>query len=443
MAETHDLFGGELHVYKRDDSPLWYCSTYLLGKNRRKSTKEESLGKAKEYAEDWYLELKGKARYGEIKGGKTFAVAAKQFLREIELLTAGERSPLYVPHHKFRLDAHLSPYFGNRSVLEITPGLVQEYKIHRQTSKLHPKTKEPLKPSRATLVQEIGTLRLVLKTAERQGWLPYLPNLSEPYRKSRKVAHRGWFSYDEYQSLYEETGQRAKTPLKPRWKWSSEQLHDYVLFMANTGLRPDEASHLEFRDIEIINDKDSRQTILHIKVRGKRGDGHCKSMPMAVLPFKRLQERLRTKDTDGNLCEGRQSAQEIHNQQLEKRAKGGDERAKAMLRLTREKPKPNDLVFPQFHRELFNDVLDKLKLKVDRNGHPRTAYSLRHTYICFRLLEGADIYQVAKNCRTSVEIIQNHYAIHLKNQIDAAAINVSKPGTRRRLKEAARASQEG
>jgi type I restriction enzyme, R subunit len=31
-------------------------------------------------------------------------------------------------------------------------------------------------------------------------------------------------------------------------------------------------------------------------------------------------------------------------------------------------------------------------------GQPRTAYSLRHTYICLRLMEGADIYQIAKNC---------------------------------------------
>ena len=39
-------------------------------------------------------------------------------------------------------------------------------------------------------------------------------------------------------------------------------------------------------------------------------------------------------------------------------------------------------------------------------------------------MEGADIYQVAKNCRTSVEMIEKHYAIHLKNTLDAAAINV-------------------
>ena len=40
----------------------------------------------------------------------------------------------------------------------------------------------------------------------------------------------------------------------------------------------------------------------------------------------------------------------------------------------------------------------------------RAAYSLRHTYICMRLMEGADIYQIAKNCRTSVEMIEKFYA---------------------------------
>ena len=61
-----------------------------------------------------------------------------------------------------------------------------------------------------------------------------------------------------------------------------------------------------------------------------------------------------------------------------------------------------------------------------RDGNRRSAYSLRHTYICMRLMEGADIYQIAKNCRTSVEMIEKFYASHIKNRLDAAAINVRK-----------------
>lgn len=47
--------------------------------------------------------------------------------------------------------------------------------------------------------------------------------------------------------------------------------------------------------------------------------------------------------------------------------------------------------------------------------------------ICFRLTEGADIYQIAKNCRTSVEMIEKFYASHIKDMIDASAINMRKP----------------
>ena len=54
------------------------------------------------------------------------------------------------------------------------------------------------------------------------------------------------------------------------------------------------------------------------------------------------------------------------------------------------------------------------------------AYSLRHTYICLRLLEGADIHQIAKNCRTSVEMIEKYYAAQIKTNLDASAINVMK-----------------
>jgi hypothetical protein len=52
----------------------------------------------------------------------------------------------------------------------------------------------------------------------------------------------------------------------------------------------------------------------------------------------------------------------------------------------------------RWQRELCKTILDKENLRYDGGGRLRTAYSLRHTYICLRLMEGADIYQIAKNC---------------------------------------------
>ena len=42
-------------------------------------------------------------------------------------------------------------------------------------------------------------------------------------------------------------------------------------------------------------------------------------------------------------------------------------------------------------------------------------------------MEGADIYQIGKNCRTSVEMIEKYYAAHIKTNLDAAAINIMRP----------------
>jgi len=202
-----------------------------------------------------------------------------------------------------------------------------------------------------------------------------------------------------------------------RYKWESEQLHDYVLFAANTGLRPDEAWGLQFRDVTIVKD-DAIGEILEIEVRGKRGVGYCKSMNGAVRPFERLKDRLRPARADD-------ASKDKNEPQSAKNGSGG-------WRV----PGPTDLIFPKWQRELFNAILKEENLKTDRDGRPRTAYSLRHTYICLRLMEGADIYQIAKNCRTSVEMIEKYYAAHIKTQIDAAAVNVMRSNPKKKQKPA-------
>jgi hypothetical protein len=51
-------------------------------------------------------------------------------------------------------------------------------------------------------------------------------------------------------------------------------------------------------------------------------------------------------------------------------------------------------------------------------------------------MEGADIYQIAKNCRTSVEMIEKYYASHIKTNLDAAAINIMRPKQKKTQKPA-------
>jgi integrase len=402
MSEHHTILGGKVHVYRRPNSSSWQCASYLAGRNRRTTTKEDSLSKAKEVAEDWYLQLRGKLRDGELKSGKLFREAGKLYLREFDIITQGERSPTYARGQHARTDGHLIPFFGNMVLPEITSGKVNEYRIRRLEESKAQRGK-PL--AHNTMHQEIVTLRQIFKTALRHGWIDHLPDLSEPYRSSPKISHRAWFSPEEYKQLYEATRKRALDPKQPRFRWEAEQLHDYVLFATNTGLRPDEAMRLQFRDVMVVEDEGSGQTILEIEVRGKRGVGYCKSTAGAVHPFERLKARTRPDGGPGR--SGSRTASIANGEWHE--------------------PGPTDLLFPKWPRDLFNAILEEEKLRTDRDGRSRTAYSLRHTYICLRLLEGADIYQIAKNCRTSVEMIEKYYAAHLKTRLDASAINIMKP----------------
>lgn len=396
---SHAILGGKVRLYRRNESPIWQCSTFLKGREWRRSTKEDSLEHAKQIAEDWYLELRGKSRAGilEAKREKTFRQVAEVFEKEYQVITEGQRSPRWVEGHSIRLRLHLLPFFGDLGLSEITPGKVQEYRVHRIATSSTGKA-----PARSTIHDEIVTLRQVMKTATRYNWITYLPDFSPPYKTQGKIVHRAWFSPEEYKLLYKATGAYAKAALN-RHRWNAEQVHDYVLFLANTGLRPDEAKNLQHRDVAIVVDHATGERILEIEVRGKRGVGYCKSMPGAVRPYERLRNRLKP---------------------LSKQEKGEATTAEQIVSDEDRKPGPLDSVFPGNHIKLFNGVLTRTKLKLDRDSNRRTAYSLRHTYICMRLMEGADIYQIAKNCRTSVEMIEKFYASHIKNTLDAAAINV-------------------
>jgi integrase len=416
----HTILGGKVYVYKRPNSSLWQCSSFFSGKNRRTSTKEESLSKAKEIAEDWYLRLRGKLRDGEIKTEKTFREVSEHYLREYDIITQGQRNKKYVNGQHLRCRVHLVPFFGNMGISEITAGKIQEYRVHRYQQANAARGKPP---GHSTMHQEIVTLRQTLKTALRHGWLDRLPDFSEPYRSSTKISHRAWFSPEEYKKLYEATRKRAHEPKKTGFNWETEQLHDFVLFAVNTGLRPDEAWRLEFRDVTIVDDEDLGKTILEIEVRGKRGVGYCKSMPGAVRPFERLRSRLRP----ARIC-GVNTPTETS---LNSNVPGEQWRT----------PGPTDLIFPKWQRELFKTILNEQNLRFDREGRPRTAYSLRHTYICLRLMEGADIYQIAKNCRTSVEMIEKYYAAHIKTSLDAAAINVMRTRKKRKGNKATQNTQ--
>ena len=98
--------------------------------------------------------------------------------------------------------------------------------------------------------------------------------------------------------------------------------------------------------------------------------------------------------------------------------------------------KPNDFVFlPEISKNrdhalrhmgfLLIWVLNQANLKYGTKGQARTLYCLRHTAITFRLLygEGVDLLTLAKNARTSVNMIEKHYASTLNGEMNISLLH--------------------
>ena len=82
-----------------------------------------------------------------------------------------------------------------------------------------------------------------------------------------------------------------------------------------------------------------------------------------------------------------------------------------------------DYALQQLHRQ-FDYLLQITNLKNNPTGEARTLYSLRHTSIMFRLTEskGLDLLSLARNARTSVEMIDRFYAKHLTAEMNVELI---------------------
>jgi len=159
-------------------------------------------------------------------------------------------------------------------------------------------------------------------------------------------------------------------------------LRAYILFLANTGLRVGEARHLKFSDIrETYNKLEQKICTVRIDERHSKVKRAQKEIVGRLTALKALQRWKDYKQSIGEDISG--EAYIFSNQDGE--------------------------VISDF-REGFKQVLKEAGVEKDANGNNLVIYSLRHTYIEFRLKFGnINVYNLAKNCRTSVSMIESYY----------------------------------
>ena len=75
-----------------------------------------------------------------------------------------------------------------------------------------------------------------------------------------------------------------------------------------------------------------------------------------------------------------------------------------------------------------------VKVRGVQEGEKHTLYSLRHTSIMYRLLLGkTSTLELARNARTSVQMIEQFYASSLDGEMNVAMIQSRRPGKLRKI----------
>jgi integrase len=240
-------------------------------------------------------------------------------------------------------------------------------------------------PAASTITTHNAALVRIFDIALQHGWITRstLPSLTN---KGTKSETRPAFTFEEYRLLTRRMRDWAKTGKSARTRMMRELLRDYVLILANTGMRHGtEAANLKWRHIQwFINRKGER--FVQMTVDGKTGNRQLIARHNTGIYLRRIQSRF--PELAGL------SFDDLLNARVDE----------YVFRL-------RDNTRTAHLHQSFGQLLRDTDLLVGTaSERPRTLYSLRHTYATLELYKGRNIHQLARQMGTSVAMLEKHYS---------------------------------
>ena len=410
-------YPSKLVVFKIAASRFWQVRCWIRGKTHKRSAQTQSLRVAQSFARTFYEELLAQSHRFGVAGTQgvvlhdtypivqprdeqasaaprqnTFAaLSAQMFAAEQARVERGEftRGSLMVLRN--RLDSHLLPRWGTLPITAIGYKEIMEFVDFMSKAK-----------SSTTISQYIIVIRKVFHHAVRVGALDKMPEFP---KVKIKTASRGAFTPTEYWRILRSARSLRGTP-HPNSKRALRKSYklvyrDYCMppdlawavgFMVNSFIRPSDLKTLKHRHVEVVRGKN---TYLRLTLpETKKHDAPIVTLFPAVRIYRQIVK---------------------YQQQMGK-------------------ANPNDYLFlPELSDRnyalavlslMLNWVLDITGHKHNAHGQPRSMYSLRHSAITFRLLygQGIDLLTLARNARTSVEVINKHYASTVSGEQNIALL---------------------
>ena len=287
---------------------------------------------------------------------------------------------------KVRLETNIAEFFAFTDLRRINTASIQQFIDFLSDKEL----------STPTIVGYIAQLRKVLRHLVEKDIIQQMP-LFPKMKVTQKP--RGAFTVTEYaavlrqakvlrQHVFVWNKPDTRFHIKPIYRSMPLEMNWLIRFMVYTFLRPGDIRQLKNKHIEIISGKFNYLRLTPPEI--KRHKAPTVSLPQAVNIYKTVLKHHTAQGFGG----------------------------------------PEDYVFfPEEKNRLralntigwlFNWIMNSLGLKAGPHGADRSFYSLRHTAITFRLIFGGniDLLTLARNARTSVEMIEKFYASTLSAEMN-------------------------
>ena len=315
---------------------------------------------------------------------KKFADVIKEYVAYREKQHEQGRTSIYMLRQIQRVSKFWIEYAGKRSLMAIDNGVIKEYEEWRRDY-YHRKTTEELaairnykiNPTDKTLQWEYMLGKAIIKWAHDKGYRgkAELPTYVFKVKKKRV---RPAFEVSEYQQLWRALLKWEKDCAVPEYLHTRQLLRDYVLILANSGMRVGEANNLRIKDVQPFKDEFGRKNYRFI-VRGKTGERDVIPRVICVKYVDRLLAR-------------------------------------------REKPKADEWLFAMKTGtkvitliDQFDKVIDEAGMRTNSHGEKFSLYSLRHFYAVMARRANVGVYDIARNMGTSVQMIESYYGKHGTN----------------------------
>lgn len=394
----------KLRIYRIRGSCFWQARCFMNGKMYVRSMRTIEKRKALEAAKQFYEELlvrlnhAGESEHDRLDTGRIMqarikhlftAIADRALDGEKGRMLRGELSLQSFKALRNRFKKQINPHFADKDISAISYDDLSAFTamlVARGASSI-------------TVMQYLQSIRMVFKYALINDIVNKIP----PFPKVKLSSQpRGGFTVTEYLQLLKAAKNLANTPAENKptshrdraggifTKTDSvpKEMAWMIGFMVNGFMRPTDLKYVQHKHVEII-----RGEHVYLRLSLPETKRH-KAQIVTLRPAVRIYQNLR--------------------RYSEAQGWGKED---DYLFLPHVLDRDAASVVLSMH---FNKILEATSLKIGELGQVRSLYSLRHTAIMFRLLygKGIDLLTLARNARTSVQMIEQFYASNLTAEMN-------------------------